>query len=843
MKPSDTRKEQEDENKVPLAGREHSASEAPAYAAMERMAEYGRMEGLLRDLRYAARVLYKKPLFSLVVIATLALGLGANTAIFSLVNAAILTPIPVPQPDRVVMVWSDKVNHEGGNFPASVPDFEDWQATGAFESLAGFTIDGYDVRIGNKPVREPGVAVTREWFEILQVRPFLGRVFTQEDMQPGHEQVLVLTHDLWKTLFGADPTIIGKTTYINSAPYTVIGVLPVRVAKAADEQLYRPLLFEPPLAGDRGLRGVTTAGRLAPGISLMAAQNRLDSVSLRLQKEFPAEDGSYRARLQPIEEAYVEDVHSLVLVLFGAVGFVLLVTCANIANLLLVRGTGRQRELAVRAALGAGKFRLMRQLLTESVLLAALGGVAGIVPAYLGIRFLAMFKPEALPNADLITLNPTVLLFSLVVALCTGLVFGAFPAWDAWQNHSTTVLRERSQVSGGRLRFGNLFVVGEIALTVVLVAGAALMLRSFVQLRSAYPGYDSQVLTLRVSLTGQQYDSADKQVNFYKEAVRRLSGLPGVRSAAAIDCLPTCTDIMGGALHFTDRPEPKQSERATVIIGSVTPDYFRAMGIPLVRGRLFSESDGAQDTPTVILDEATARRYWPNQDPIGQSVKVLMREPLRRIVGVVGNVDRNLAVKMKSRIGQVYVPFTQSPFPVPAMSLVVSSAMNPLNLVPAVQRVISELAPDQPVFQVETLAQARAATEISSEFGTWLLGFFAMLSLVLAALGVYGVVSYTVEQRTREFGVRMAIGATPMDLLFGVLKQGFYVTLIGLAVGLVGALALTTTMKDLLHGLSATDPWSLLGSVILLAIVGLLATFIPAQRATRVEPSVALRYE
>jgi putative ABC transport system permease protein len=267
------------------------------------------------------------------------------------------------------------------------------------------------------------------------------------------------------------------------------------------------------------------------------------------------------------------------------------------------------------------------------------------------------------------------------------------------------------------------------------------------------------------------------------------------------------------------------------------------MGIPLVRGRLFSESDGAQDTPTVILDEATARRYWPNQDPIGQSVKVLMREPLRRIVGVVGNVDRNLAVKMKSRIGQVYVPFTQSPFPVPAMSLVVSSAMNPLNLVPAVQRVISELAPDQPVFQVETLAQARAATEISSEFGTWLLGFFAMLSLVLAALGVYGVVSYTVEQRTREFGVRMAIGATPMDLLFGVLKQGFYVTLIGLAVGLVGALALTTTMKDLLHGLSATDPWSLLGSVILLAIVGLLATFIPAQRATRVEPSVALRYE
>jgi putative ABC transport system permease protein len=834
MKPSDTYKK--DENKVPEAAPAHSL-----YELIEKLAEPARMEGVLRDLRHAARVLYKKPLFSLVVIATLALGLGANTAIFSLVNAAILTPIPVPQPDRVAMVWSDKVNHEGGNWPASIPDFQDWQATGAFESLAGFTTDGYDVRIGDRPVRVPGAAVTKEWFDILQVRPTLGRVFTQEDMQPGHDQVLVLTNDLWRSLFNADPAIIGKTSFINSNPYTVIGVLPAKLAKAADEKLYIPLLFEPPLSGDRGLRFVTTAGRLAPGVSLIAAQNRLDSVSLRLQKEFPNEDGSFRAHLQPIEEAYVEDVHTLVLVLFGAVGFVLLVTCANIANLSLVRGTGRQRELAVRAALGAGKFRLMRQLLTESVLLAALGGVAGIVPAYLGIRFLAKFKPEALPNADLITLNPTVLLFSMALALVTGLVFGAFPAWDAWQTNATTALRERSQVSGGRLRFGNLFVIGEVALTVVLVAGATLMLRSFLQLRSAYPGYDSQVLTLRVSLTGQQYDSPDKQVNFYKEALRRLSALPGVRSTGAIDCLPTCTDLIGGALHFTDRPEPKQSEQATVIIGSVTPDYFHAMGIPLVRGRLFSASDGAQDPLIVILDEATARRYWPNQDPIGQRVKLRMKWPLRRIVGVVGDVDRNVAVKMKSRIGQVYVPFTQSPFP--AMSLVISSSMNSLNLVPAVQRELSALAPDQPVFQVETLAQARAATQISSEFGTWLLGFFAVLSMVLAALGVYGVVSYTVEQRTREFGVRMAIGATPMDLLFGVLKQGFYVTLIGLGVGLAGALALSATMRDLLHGLSATDPWSLLGSVILLAIVGLLATFIPAQRATRVEPSVALRYE
>lgn len=805
-------------------------------------ATFGQALGtFVQDVRYALRVLRNKPGFTSIAIATLALGIGANTAIFSVVNAAILTPIPVPDPNRVVMVWTDKLNRELTNLPASIPDFLDWRATGAFEKLGAFSTDGYNLLIGNRPERVSGVAVTKEWFEISQAQPPLGRVFREEDMQPGHDQVVVLSYNLWNSRFNADPAIVGRTIIVNGSAHLVIGVLPKRVAKLADEELYVPLLFEPPLSTNRGLRIMEAVGRLAPGFTFSAAQGTMTGLSARLRKQYPHENGPYQTRLQPIEEAYVQDVHSLVLVLFGAVGFVLLVACANIANLLLVRGTTRQREIAIRAALGAGKFRLMRQLLTESVLLAMLGGVAGMVPAFLGIRFLTKFKLEALPNADLVTLNPKVLLFTMLLALSTGMLFGGIPAWDAWRSNAASPLRERSQASGGRLKFGNLFVVAEIALTVVLVTGAVLMLRSFLQLQSAYPGYDSRVLSMRVSLTSKQYESPDAQIYFYKRLVQRLTGLPGVRSAGAIDCLPTCTDTVGGSLHFTDRPEPPENDPALVIVGSVTPDYLRTMGIPLIRGRYFSESDGEHDPLTVILDEGTARRFWPNEDPIGKSVKLRMKWPLRRIVGVVGNIDRSLAVKMKSRIGQVYVPAAQAP--VADMSLAISSPMNAASLIPSVRREISALAPDQPVFEVQTMAQARAGTQTSSEFGTWLLGFFAALSLALAAVGVYGVISYTVQQRTREIGIRRAIGATPSDLLFGVLSKGLLLTLIGLALGFVGALVLTTTMKDLLHGMSSTDPLSLLVTMLLLAVVGLLATFIPAYRASRIEPVVALRYE
>lgn len=801
--------------------------------------DYG-VEALLHDLRYAARVLYKKPGFAAIAIVTLALGIGANAAIFSVVNASILTPIPVPEPDRVVMVWSDRVDRSSSNFPASVPDFIDWRSTGIFGKLAAYSTDAYNLLIGTRPERVPGIAATREWFEISQVKPLLGRVFRDEDMQPGHNQVVILTYKLWRSRFNAEPGIIGKTIIVNSSPYLVIGVLPKRLANLSDEELYVPLVFDPGTAANRGMRGMEVVGRLAPGITLQSAQGTMNGISARLRRDYPLEDGDFEARLQPIEAAYVENVQSLLLVLFGAVGFVLLVACANIANLLLVRGTTRRREIAIRTALGAGKSRLITQLLTESILLGVMGGLAGIVPAIAGIRFLTKFQPERLPNTELVTLNPEVLLFTFALAVCTGVLFGIIPALDAWRSSAITPLRERSQSSGGRLRFGNLFVVGEIAVTVVLVAGAILMLRSFIHLRNAYPGYDVHALTMRVSLTGKQYSEPGKQTSFYKELLRRVSALPGVRAAGAIDCLPTCTDTEGGVLHFTDRPEPKQND-ALVIISFVTPDYLHAMGIRLVRGRYFSDADGERDPLTVIIDEATARRYWPNRDPIGQSIKLRMSWPLRRIVGIVGNIDRNLAVKMKGGIGQAYVPAAQQP--TSDMSLAISSPMSLSSLIPEVRREISALAPDQPVYEVQTMAQARAATQMSSEFGAWLLGFFALLALSLAAIGVYGVISYTVQQRTRDIGVQMALGATPGQLLSSVLSRGLLLVIIGLTAGLIGALALNTTMKDLLTGLSTTDPLSFLGTIVLLAVVGLLATFIPAWRASRIDPMIALRHE
>jgi putative ABC transport system permease protein len=804
------------------------------------------LETLWRDVRYGARVLYQNPGFTIVAVLTLALGIGANTAIFSLVNAALLTPIPIPEPDRVVMVWTDNVALSSRGFPASRPDFLDWEASGVFKTLAGSFTDGFNLLIGKRAERVRGAAVTRDWFAIQGVKPYLGRLFRAEDMQPGHNQVAILTYKLWSSLFHAEPGIVGNSTIINGAPYTVTGVLPKKIAKIEDEKLYVPLIFEQPLATERGLRDIGTVGRLAPNVSFAAAQTRMRDLSARLAKQYPKEDGAYRARLQRIEEAYVEDVHTLLLVLFGAVGFVLLVACANIANLLMVRGTAREGEMAIRSALGASKWRLIRQLLTENVLLSTLAGVTGMIPAFCAIHLLTKFQLQQLPNPELVTLNTTVLAFTLLVALATGVLFGLIPASQAWRTNANAPLRQRSQTSGDQRRFTNLFVVGEVALTVILVAGAGLMLKSFLHLRSADPGYDSRhVLTMRMALTGRQYDAPNKEAAFYSELVRRVSTLPGVESASVINCLPTSNDVQGGALHFTDRPEPKPGDVPVVIIGSITPDYFRAMRMPLIQGRAFSEGDGATDPLVVIVDRELARRYWPNQNPIGRSVKLRLHSPPRKIVGVVGSVDLSVAAKMKGQVGQVYIPLAQSPDLDSSweVSLVVSTPMNPASISAAVRRRIADAAPGQPVFQVETMEEARARGRASTRFGTWLLGFFAALALLLAAVGVYGVVSYSVGQRTREIGVRMAVGAGEWDVLRMVLGTGVLLITVGVGLGLLGALTLTRVMGSLLHGMSASDPATFVGVSAFVLVVGLLATYVPARRASRVDPIVALHHE
>ena len=797
-----------------------------------------------QDVKYGVRMLKNKPGFTLACMFTLALGIGANSAMFSIVHATLLTSVPVPEPDRVVMVWTDRTGGNAGGFPASGPDFLDWRASGVFEKLAGFVSDGYNLLVQGHPERVSGVAVTREWFEILHAKAYVGRLFRAEDMRAGGDHVAVLAYAFWRSRFGGDAGIVGKTIALNGSDYTIIGVLPphtVPLSGASGEQLYVPLTFDSQLAMDRSQRYIGVVGRLSPQLTLAAAQRRMIALSARLAKQYPKEDGGKVARLQPIEEAYVQDIRSLVLLLFGAVGFVLLVACANIASLLLVRGMDRTKEIAIRVALGAGRSRILRQLLTESILLGVGGGIAGVALAYFGMRLLIRHLAGLLPNADRLGLDATVLLFTLFLSIGTGLLFGVLPACMVWQSSGTPSLRSRTGTSRRELRLGNLFVIAEVALTVVLLAGAALMLRTVKQLREAYPGYNTNVLTLRVSLVGKEYDEPDRQALFCKELLRRVRNLSGVIAAGAIDSLPTSNDLTGGVLHFTDRPEPKASDPAMVVIGSATPGYFQAMQIPLIRGRLFSEADGRAAAPVVLLDQRTARRYWPQDDPIGRYVRLSLHGPLLRIVGIVGSVDRSVAIKVKAPIGQVYVPFDQSP--VPDLSLVISSHLDRASLLAAVNRIVRMLAPDAPVYQVETMAEARAAGQIASRFFAWLLSFFASVSLLLATFGIYAVIAYTVEKQRREIGVRMALGATPSKMLADTLKTGAVLTSAGVVAGLAGALALTRTMRSMLYGVSANDPVSFLFAIGLLVVVGLMACCIPAYRASCVDPAVVLREE
>ena len=569
---------------------------------------------LIEDLRFGFRLLAKSPGFTAVAVVTLALGIGANTAIFSVVHAA-FTPLPIPSAERVVMVWSENAARGWHQFPASVPDYLDWKSSGPFSQLGAFQDGGFNLGFPDETERVEGLLVTREVFAALAIKPRAGRLFQPQDMQPGHDQVVILSEALWRSRFGSDPGIAGRNLVLDGTPHTIIGVLPKAFPKLGQEKIYVPLMFSAPQVTDRKKGFLGVLGRLQPGIRLAAAQQRMNDLSARLARQYPDADGGNSARLQPIEEAYVEDARTLLLVLLGAVGFVLLIACANVANLLLARAAARGKELAIRAALGASRWDLSRQLLTESVLLALFGGAVATMPAWWGTDFIASFRLDVLPNADRVAVDPSVLAFNFLISLATGIVFGLMPAWQVWKTDIHGILKSasRSYSAGHRQRVRAVFVVGELALTMVLLAGAGLMLRSFLRLRSAYPGFQAHgALSMQIALSNRQYSTPERQAAFFDAALDRVRALPEVLRAGAIDGLPGGDSVHGSSMFVGDRPEPRREDVPLVLYNAVTNDYFRAMQIPLIRGRSFDESDRKSSPLVVVIDEWMAKRYWPN---------------------------------------------------------------------------------------------------------------------------------------------------------------------------------------------------------------------------------------
>ena len=828
----------------PSAARKEFGSEALVKEVTRSTWRFAWLDRLRQDLRYGARTLRRSPGFAAVVVFTLALGIGANTAIFSVMRAA-LEPIGIPHPDRAVVVWSESPQRGWHQFPSSVPDYRDWRDSGIFSSLAAFDDDNKNLRAGDRTERVSGLRVTREIFDLVALPPHLGRLFGAEDFAPASPPVAILSDGMWRARFAADPSVIGRSIVLDGAPHTVIGVLPRNFPRFGKDPVYTPLVFQEPQASDRGSRHFGVAGRLRDGLGIEEAQKRMDSLSERLEKQDPASDAGIRALLQPYEEAYTEDTRGLVTILFGAVGFVLLIACANIASLVLARGTARGKEMTIRAALGASRWQLGRQLLTESLLLAVLGGVAAILPAWGAMQLVASFDLEALPNTSQVALNGSVLAFNLALSLATGLLFGLMPAWQTRRVDLTGALKGggRSITGGLHQRFRATLVVAEIALTLVLLVGAGLMVRTFLRLRAAYPGYQSaNLLTLKVALADRQYAKPQQQAAFFAQAIEQARPLAGVRAIGAIDDLPGSDTIHGTGLHFPDRPEPRPGEVPIAFWNSVTSDYFHTMQIPLLRGRYLTDTDREGAPLSAVIDDWTAKKYWPNQDPVGRFFSTGTKEPPIRVVGVVGNVDPGIFVAMiKGRVGQLYFPAGQKPKP--AMALVVRTVGDPGLVGAAIRDVIRKLDVDQPVFDVMSMDAVRAAGSASQQLASLLLGGFAMVALLLAGIGIYGVMSYNVGRRTREFGIRMSLGAAPGDVLSMVARGGARMAAAGIAIGLAGSFALTRLLDGMLYGVKATDPATFAGVTVLLTAVALGAGFVPARRATRVDPVLAMREE
>jgi putative ABC transport system permease protein len=803
---------------------------------------------LLRDIHYALRLLRKRPGFTIVAVVTLALGIGANTAIFSVVNAVLLAPLPYEEPDRLMVVWNRQVIANENQQPVSQPDFEDWKEQNqVFEQMAATRNVTFNLTTAGETERVTGARVSVNLYSLLRVKPLLGRDFLEAEGKAGAEPVALVSYGLWQRRYGADPQLVGRHIQVDGIPYTVVGVLPRGVNFPTPEtDLTIPFIAQK-REMLRAMHFIRVVGRLRPGVSIEQARAGMDTIAARLEQQYPDSNTGWRVQLVPLHEQLVGNVRPALLILLGAVGCVLLIACANVANLLLAKAAGRRMELAVRTALGASRRQLIRQLLTESVLLSLCGGVLGFLVAVWGVPVLTRLSSGSIPRADEIGISYRVLVFTLALSLLTGLVFGIVPAMQSSSKKLTDSLKEGRRGSGGGLlhkRVLNALVVAEVAIALVLLVGAGLMIRSFVSIRKVSPGYDPKgVLTAGIGLSPIKYAELSQQAAFYQNLLAKLETLPGVVSVAGVSKLPVVAVISSSNFIVWGQPvasghEPNADYRV------ISPRYFETMGIPFLKGRDFTTRDTRETPDAVIVNKVLAERFWPGEDAVGKHIQVGAETTRKReIVGVVANE------KLSGLDGEtgpaIYVPIMQNGFPnaIRSIFLVVRAQGEPAGLAAGIQNELRSLDQEQALFQVRPLEEVISNSLLQRRFNSTLMLLFAVLAGVLAAVGIYGVIAYSVTQRTHEIGVRLALGARPFDVLKLILGHGIRLTLAGIAVGLVASLALTRLLSSLLFGVSAYDPFTFLGIPLLLTVVALLAGYIPARRATRVDPMTALRYD
>jgi len=815
------------------------------------------MENLLQDSRFAVRQLLKGPGFGAVAVLTLALGIGANTAIFSVVNGFLLRPLPFNDPDRIVRVWHTPPAKSFPGMPTfsvSAANYFDWQRDNhVFDRMAIYNYRGLTLTGVAVPLQVDASAVSSGFFDVLGVQPLHGRLFSPEEDQPGHTNAVLLSYRFWQEHFGANADIVGQNVTMDGQNYQVAGVMPESFRFPEFAQMWTPMGWTDKERAVRGEHHSVVIARLKSGVDVKQAQAEMDTISQRLEQLYPADDKGWGARVVPLHEDLVQDIRPALLVLLGAVAFVLLIACANVANLALARAFSRQKEIAIRAALGASAWRVLRQILTESVMLAVIGGVLGLILAPFGQKLILSFLGNQTPGAITVHLDLRVLAFTVCISVITGICAGVLPAMRLAKSDVSQALKQglgRTDMSSGRHSTRRILVVAEVALSLVLLVGAGLMIRSFEQLQNVAPGFDSHgVLTMTPAVAEAKFSQPAQQINFFDQILQRVRALPGVESAGVIDDIPLDNGGSHQPIQIEGQPVAAMADQPEVDVRMISPEYLKAMHIPLLRGRDFGEQDVMGRPASILISESMARHFWPGEDPIGKRLTLTFSpQQIREVVGVIGDVKLD-GLDQSRPSTALYVPLAQLSDPQDlafrsfSMTLVVRTATSPGSMASAVTNAIHQVDGSMPIRDAFTMDDLVANSLSHSRFNMLLLGAFAGLALLLAAIGIYSVLSYSVRQRVPEIGIRLALGARITDVLRMVVMEGMRPTLLGVAIGISAALGLGRVVASLTFQVKPTDPTTFIAVAAVLALIALLACIVPAYRASKVDPVIALRNE